>query len=126
MNSTDFNFPVAGLDRSDAFGRQKPRKVAEGVYARTTIDAQNVQGYDVAADRKRGGTRPGLAKVFPQAVVPGWIVQGLGFLVGPVFNRRLADGSLADPNDEGVYFHLGPWESISKVWDEALASWENA
>lgn len=124
--TTDFNFPVAGIDRSDAFARQKPRAVAEGVYARTTPDAVNVQGYEVAAGRKRGGTRPGLSRVIAGALVAGWIVQGLGVMTTNVFNGRLADGSLEDPADDGTLFDLGTWDSISRAWDAVEASWENA
>jgi hypothetical protein len=96
------HFPVAGIDRSRAFSDQQPRPlpqgqwdltgqiqnvpgvgpqpVAEDVYGRTTYLGVNVQGFEATTDRRRGGSRPGLSKYIPQAVlnVPDWALQHLG------------------------------------------------
>ena len=122
----EMNFPIAGVDREDAFGVQKPREVAKGVYARTTPAAVNVVAYEPLSGRKRGGSRPGLAQVIPDQPVAGWIVQGLGVIGTTVFNYRLANGSFADPSLAGTVFDIGTWDTISFNWDDVIAAWDNA
>lgn len=67
-DTIDLHFPIAGIDISDAFYRQKAREVRKGVYARTTPEALNVRGFE-SAERARGGSRAGLTKHLP--VRPG-------------------------------------------------------
>lgn len=76
----DLHFPLAGLDLSGAFSRQKPRQVAEGLWARTTPVAVNVQGYE-SNQRARGGSRIGIQKYIAAAVVEDWVVQDLNVVV---------------------------------------------
>ena len=78
----DVHFPMAGLDRSDAFFRQRAREVAKGKYARTCPQAENVRGFDPDAERGRGGSRPGLEKYI--SARPGnteYILQDLAMAV---------------------------------------------
>jgi len=78
----DLHFPKAGVDVSAPFGQQPNRPVAGGEYARTTALGVNVRGYDPAANRARGGARPGLVKYVnfqPGGVT--WITQLLDILV---------------------------------------------
>lgn len=103
----EMNFPLGGLSLDGPFGRQKPRDIGGGVYARTTPVGVNVVGFEPAGGRKRGGTRPGLDKLIPDRP-EAWIVQGLGTIVTTVFDGRYADGSFVDPTDA-----LGPIETIS-------------
>lgn len=72
-------FPIAGIDQQDAFERQNPREVAKGLYARSTILGVNVQGYEPATERGRGGSRPGLAKYIPQRVAD-FVIQDLAIV----------------------------------------------
>ncbi len=75
------NFPVGGIDQSNAFAKQLPRKVGgdggKDVYGRTTPTGTNVRGYEATTDRRRGGSRPGLVKFVPTALVAGWLIQDL-------------------------------------------------
>ena len=72
------SFPAAGIDLSAAFCKQPNRPInAQGKYARTTVQAVNVVGYESQTERCRGGSRPGLSKYIPVPIVAGWIVQGL-------------------------------------------------
>lgn len=69
----DVHFPLAGIDLSEGFWKQRARQLAEGIYGRTTPVGQNVCGFP--NDRARGGSRPGLAKYIPAAPVDEWILQ---------------------------------------------------
>lgn len=73
-------FPVAGIDRLNAFGAQQPRQMPNGETGRTTYSGVNVRGYEPGTQRARGGSRPGLSKYVADAVVSGWIVQELNNL----------------------------------------------
>lgn len=79
---TDLHFPKAGLDRFQAFSRQRARPVANGEYARTTPVAVNVRGFEPKSNRTRGGHRSGLFKYV--ATIPGgseYIIQHLNTIV---------------------------------------------
>src|SRR5262249_2630995 len=78
----EMSFPSAGLELSTPFSRQTPRQLFDGVWARTTPRGVNVRGYEALTGRRRGGSRTGLVKYLPAAVVAGWIVQQLDVLVG--------------------------------------------
>lgn len=62
------HFPAAGIDLSAAFFQQPQREVLKGLYSRSTVRAVNVLGYDTAADRLRGGSRAGLARLGPRVL----------------------------------------------------------
>lgn len=86
-------FPVAGTDTERAYSDQRPRPVAEGVYGRTTIRGVNVRGFEASADRRRGGSRPGLAKLFAERVTDeDWVVQNLDVLVHASASVTVAAG----------------------------------
>lgn len=53
------DFPVRGLDLTQAFAGQKPF---------TTRDAKNVRSIDPRTDRARGGSRPGLSRFCPDQI----------------------------------------------------------
>lgn len=78
---TDYHFPKAGVDQSQAFVRQPVRPDKRGSYVRTTFDALNVRGYDPATGRDRGGSRPGYAKWIATRVNGVFITQHLNILV---------------------------------------------
>ncbi len=61
MDPISLHFPFAGVDVSQAVGKQPNRPAAEGKYARSTVKGVNVRAYDRDA-RARGGSRPGLEK----------------------------------------------------------------
>lgn len=75
------HFPKAGLDVSQSFGRQPNRPVENGEYARTTVRAHNVRGYEPRTGRTRGGQRSGLRKYL--STRPGgieYIIQDLNVI----------------------------------------------
>jgi len=77
-DTIDLHFPMAGVDRSQAFGRQPNRPAVNGQYARTAPVARNVRAFD-AGGRARGGSRPGLQKYI--STRPGnvrYVTQCLG------------------------------------------------
>ncbi len=76
----DLHFPSAGVDISAAFSAQPNRPVQGGVYARTTVAAVNVRGYEALTQRCRGGSRPGLSKYIP-VLVADFIIQELTTIV---------------------------------------------
>ncbi len=80
--AVDLNFPMAGVDQSNAFASQKPRQLPWGEFGRTCADARNVRGFEPSGQRARGGSRPGLAKYVSAALVADWIVQECTVLVG--------------------------------------------
>ena len=77
------DFPLAGLDVSQRFGRQPQRQVLDGVYARTTSVGVNVRAYDPTTGRLRGSSRPGLSR-YVNAIPSGTAgqIQFLGIIVG--------------------------------------------
>lgn len=75
------HFPVAGIDLSKAFFRQPNRDVGNGVYGRSCVSALNVRGFEATAERRRGGTRAGLAKYIPTPVIADWLIQHLNTIV---------------------------------------------
>lgn len=78
---TEMHFPLAGVDLSRAFCDQRPREVAPGLWSRSTPAGLNVRGYEATALRLRGGSRAGLSKYVPDAVVADWVVQDLAVIV---------------------------------------------
>lgn len=78
----DLHFPAAGMDRALAFCKQMPRKVQTGEYRRTTPIGINVRAFDALENRSRGGSRVGLVKYVPAAVVADWIIQELAWMTG--------------------------------------------
>jgi hypothetical protein len=76
-DAIDLKFPAAGLDVTQPYGKPQPRALGDGVYARTTRVGTNVRAYEATQDRRRGGSRPGLARYVPAPVVSGWVVQHL-------------------------------------------------
>lgn len=52
-NFIDAEFPIFGIDQSDAFSDQRPQTTATGV---------NVVGFEPSSGRARGGSRPGLTR----------------------------------------------------------------
>ncbi len=81
VTDLDLHFPFAGIDVSQGVGKQPNRPSAQGKYARTTADAENVRAYDVDG-RARGGSRPGLVKYLAaRAGGTEYCTQFLGKLV---------------------------------------------
>ena len=79
--STDWHFPVAGIDISCPAERQTVREAIDGVYARTTPRAVNVRAFDVSKERRRGGSRSGWKKLISTKVnSTTWVVQHLATL----------------------------------------------
>ena len=81
MDDIDLHFPFAGVDVSQAFGRQPNRPAVNGKYARTAPIGLNVRTFD-SLDRARGGIRPGIEKFI--ATRPGgitFITQSLSVIV---------------------------------------------
>jgi hypothetical protein len=75
---TAVHFPHAGVDQSGPVSRQPARKLPDGDYARTCVAAQNVRAYEAGANRRRGGSRPGLSKYLAGQVAGQlWVVQDL-------------------------------------------------
>lgn len=60
MEELSLHFPFAGLDVSQAVGKQPNRPAAEGKYSRTCAVGKNVRAY--FQGRARGGSRPGTEK----------------------------------------------------------------
>lgn len=78
----DLHFPIAGMDQSQSFDRQPQRPLPTGLgIGRTTPLGVNVRSYEPGTGRSRGGSRPGLAKYIPEAVIPAWMVQQLDAIV---------------------------------------------
>lgn len=95
----DLHFPKAGVDVSQAAGKQPNRPVADGTYARTTPSAVNVRAWQPSTNRARGGSRPGLSKWVPlQVAGTSWVVQHLELLVGTFPNPG---GSVAQSSLSG-------------------------
>ncbi len=77
----DLHFPFAGIDVSQAVGRQPNQPGPDGKYSRTTIKGVNVRAYDTGG-RARGGSRAGIEKYVETR--PGdteYVTQYLGVLV---------------------------------------------
>ena len=77
----DLSFPTAGIDLSSGFQRQLPKQMLNQLWGRTCRAGLNVRGFDAGSQRFRGGSRPGLVKYIPAAVIAGWILQDLNVLV---------------------------------------------
>jgi hypothetical protein len=77
----DLHFPKCGLDVSGPLAKQPARQMANGQYGRTTPVGVNVQTFEPGQNRDRGGSRQGLSKFVPEAIEPGWLVQGLNTIV---------------------------------------------
>lgn len=81
MTELSIAFPKAGIDVSQAVGKQPNRPAVNQEYARTCPVGINVRTYD-ADGRSRGGSRPGLTKFIaarPHSVK--YVTQYLGVLV---------------------------------------------
>lgn len=80
--ASDLHFPKAGIDLSQAMGRQPNRAVGiTQEYARSTPDGVNVLAFD-RGGRSRGGCRPGTSKYDADPIGPaGWIAQHLDTFV---------------------------------------------
>lgn len=65
-------FPSLGVDEIKGFGDQRPG---------TCADAQNVRAFEPATDRVRGGSRPGLYKLFPDQANGDYPIQEVNHLV---------------------------------------------
>lgn len=77
----DMHFPKAGVEASCPAWKQPARNLGGDLgYARTTTRGVNVRGFDPLTRRLRGGSRPGLTKYVPAAVVSQWVVQHLDTL----------------------------------------------
>jgi len=59
MANIEFQFPVLGLNKGEAFDKQ-PKMTSDYL--------NNVRPYDVLENRRRGGQRPGLEKMFSEQV----------------------------------------------------------
>lgn len=77
------HFPLAGVDVSTAYDRQRIGNPAEGVYGYSTPDAVNVRAIEPATNRARGGSRSGLSKWIetrPSGSTK-WVIQCLDVIV---------------------------------------------
>lgn len=72
MDEQELSFPLRGIDRSRAFVRQT---------GETTPTARNVRAFDDLEDRRRGGSRDGIARWIDDTVIAGEKIQGLGCVV---------------------------------------------
>lgn len=68
----DLKFPPYGIDETRGYARQRPG---------TTVDCQNVRGFEPVTGRERGGSRPGLIKYMPSLVNGTNPIQDLNYLV---------------------------------------------
>jgi len=59
MANIEFQFPILGLNKGEAFDRQP---------GMTSDYLKNVRPYDVLENRRRGGQRPGLDKRFDERI----------------------------------------------------------
>ena len=76
----DLHFPLGGLNVVCPFGNQPnvPIVPNSNIYARTTPVGVNVQPFEVAQLRVRGGSRCGLSKLIDEQVNDAlWVVQHL-------------------------------------------------
>ena len=86
----ELQFPLKGLDESQAFVRQKGGQ--QGTH--TTSDCDNVIGFDPTTGRNRGAARAGLVKYCPDRVSGSDAGQCLIHSIGNINNgiRVTADG----------------------------------
>lgn len=100
-------FPLAGLNVATEFGR--PPKLTAPV-------AANVRAHDALANRKRGGSRPGLSRLAAGRVPAGAnLIQHLNVVVDPTEPALAAGGTLdlagdelyEDPHSPGTYVRKG-------------------
>ncbi len=89
--NSELAFPIAGLDESRSYLRQRDL---------TCADAQNVRAFEPGTDRQRGGTRGGTVRLFDDAVVGDDLaIQGIGHLI--------TNGAPADPTTIGEFIYAG-------------------
>lgn len=82
----DVHFPKAGIDRSQATGKQPARPSVDGEYARTCYFAKNVRTYDPDGGRSRGGQRSGYSRLIDaRASGSEFIIQDLSTVTGVGF-----------------------------------------
>lgn len=85
QTTVDIHFPKAGIDLSNAFGKQVNRQIGGGEWARTTRSATNVRCYDPRTGRARGASRSGIRKYIadrvPTVVDDEFIIQHLNTMV---------------------------------------------
>jgi len=117
----DLHFPKAGIDRSQPFGRQPNRAVANGEYARTTPIAKNVRGFEPRSNRTRGGSRCGVRKyISTQPSGEEYIIQHLNVIVtkgNPVQLSQSGRVVSLVTVVEGNVYRLNPGET---VWTAAI------
>lgn len=78
----NLNFPKAGIDLTQHFGRWPRRPQQDGNVLYVTPVGKNVRAFEPGTQRTRGGSRPGLKKYISTPVVADWIVQELNVLSG--------------------------------------------
>ena len=114
----EFQFPLAGLDRKNAYQTQPPY---------TTLDAMNVRPYRPESKRMAGGSRPGTAPCFMNSV--GGRVSMLALGRGAVIKKRNSSGhTVADGIPASAFISMlyemddfvggflgGKWETLEGV-----------
>lgn len=115
MEDLSIHFPKAGLDVSQAVGKQPNRPAVNGEYARTCPVGINVRTYD-ADGRSRGGSRPGLSKFVaarPHSVK--YVTQYLGVLVvtgaSPVQPSQSGRRVLLVTVSQGIVYYMEAGDS---------------
>lgn len=80
----DLKYPLAGVSLLRGFEDQRPVPMPDGVgaFAFTARAGANVRSCEPGTNRIRGGSRPGLTRYLPVAVVANWIIQDLNSLIG--------------------------------------------
>lgn len=134
FTNTDIHMPLAGLDRSAPFCKQPARKLPDGTYARTTRRAVNVRAYAAIDDRRRGGSRAGLARLINEVVNTGawgdswgdsWtghvFIQGLNVLVGSGYDPP--GGGMQVSNSGRVVTLVAVSNGAVKVAGPGAANW---
>jgi hypothetical protein len=121
---TELRFPLGGMDRADAFGKQPARPIGtdpitgKKVYVATSRFGQNVRAFEPLTNRARGGSRQGLGRTKAGAVVAGWLVQGLGTLSNTEVNVQSISGRFVTvvAVSKGVVYYARPDDT---VWTQA-------
>lgn len=80
----EINFPVRGVDLSQAFSRQPKDTCAVGV---------NVRAYEPTTDRQRGGSRPGIAKMLSAQVNGAHAIQEIAMIGDLTAGSGVVSGS---------------------------------
>ena len=89
-------FPPFGVELSDGFSASRPG---------TAVDAVNVRLFEPETDRGRGGSRPGLSRLFEEQVDFHNLIQHLAVIVDPTTDALLADledGDFDDPSTNNL------------------------